>query len=406
MLMGVDMYRTAVKKILSGRSNNGPNQRIVRVLSERGAMSASQISSYTGLAKSTVSTALSGLRGDGIVIENDNGFAGRNGGVGRPARKLTLNPIAGTCVGVAIGLGQIRVMVADVAHTVISDEYVWVDPDCSPAEAAETTRELVVQAYDKHDLPMAGLLGVGIAVAGPVNPITGQIQRASAVPTWAGTDLREVFGPVLQQPIFADNESNCSALAEMLWGAARGHNDFVLFKIDLGVGGSIVRNGEIIAGISGGAGEFGHITIDPDGRLCRCGNRGCLELYAGFKAAVEQASVRFGRQMSIDDIVDMAKDGDVGCRRLIEDTAINAGRGLAIVGTVLNPELIVIAGRAALAGDLLVKPLLNSYEKHTLVKRDDTTGAASTQIKVGELTENDACLGALGLVLGHRGRLA
>ena len=83
------------------------------------------------------------------------------------------------------------------------------------------------------------LLGVGIAVSGPVAP-DGRIQRASIVPIWAGVNVREVFEPALERPIFADNESNCSAIAEMTWGAAIGVEDFVLFKIDVGVGGAIV----------------------------------------------------------------------------------------------------------------------------------------------------------------------
>ena len=87
-----------------------------------------------------------------------------------------------------------------------------------------------------------GLLGVGVSVSAPVRP-DGRVLRASILPTWAGVNLREVFGPALQRPIYADNESNCAALAEMMWGAAVGHEDFVLFKIDLGVGGAIVQAG-------------------------------------------------------------------------------------------------------------------------------------------------------------------
>ena len=81
-----------------------------------------------------------------------------------------------------------------------------------------------------------------------------------------------------------NNESNCAALAEMMWGAAVGYSDFVLFKIDRGVGGAIVSGGRVITGIAGGGGEFGHIVIDPNGELCRCGNRGCLELYASMRS--------------------------------------------------------------------------------------------------------------------------
>ena len=392
-----------LKSLLTDRTLGTPTGRIVRVLSERGGSSATQIARLTGLAKSTVSMTLSDLRQSGMVVEGALPETARSGGAGRPATMLTLNPQAGTCVGALIGLSQIQVIVADVSHAIIASKTEEMEYDYSPGEAAAVIRRLIGETYAEHSLSKAGLLGVGVAIAGPVNPTDGRIQRASVVPTWAGIDVRQLFEPVLQRPIFADNESNCAALAEMMWGAAIGHEDFVLFKIDVGVGGAIVYGGRVMTGIAGAAGEFGHMTIDPDGPLCRCGNRGCLELYASFKANLQFAAARFGRAMTMDDVILLAERGDVGCRRLIEDTAIAAGRGLGMIGTIINPPLIVIGGRMALAGRMLLEPLIASYEKHTLVKRTDVPVEARTEIVVGKFTENDSCLGAVGLVLRHHG---
>jgi predicted NBD/HSP70 family sugar kinase len=253
-------------------------------------------------------------------------------------------------------------------------------------------------------LPVSGLLGVGVSVSGPVSP-EGVVQRASIVPTWAGVNIRDVFGPLLQQPIFAANESNCSAIAEMMWGAAVGCEDFVLFKIDLGVGGAIVQQGRVITGIAGGAGEFGHISIDPAGDLCRCGNRGCLELYASFKRPLEQIERVKGFRVTMDDAMRMAAEGDVGALRMIEDTAEFAGRGLGMIGSIINPPLIIIGGRMALAGDMLLKPLIAAYERHTLIKSRNVAPESRTRIIKGKHTENDALLGAVGLALSHHGML-
>src|SRR3990170_3516517 len=146
----------------------------------------------------------------------------------------------------------------------------------------------------------------GLSAAELAHPTSGRVMRAGGVTTWAGTDIRTIFEPALDCPIFADNESNCSAIAEMMWGAARGHQDFVLFTVDLGVGGAIVSRGHVLTGIAGGAGEFGHISIDPTGPLCRCGNRGCLELYASFREPMAHAQRRFGRPMGIEEVVALA----------------------------------------------------------------------------------------------------
>jgi predicted NBD/HSP70 family sugar kinase len=396
------MSDAELKSLLSDSAVGTPSGRIVRVLSQRGPMSARDIAQTTGLAKSTVSTALTELRRSGTVVEG-SGDSTRSTGVGRPATTLSLNPQAGTCVGLLFGMYHIQMIVADVSHAVIADKTVYLEPDYSPEAAAALSSQLIEQAYTAHAISPDTLLGVGLAVAGPINPIDGRVQRAGGVPTWAGVELKSVFERALERPVFADNESNCSAIAEMMWGAAVGYEDFVFFTLDLGVGGAIVNRGNVITGIAGGAGEFGHMSINPEGPLCRCGNRGCLELYASFKEPLAHASKRFGRPMTMDDVIGLAKDGDVGCRRLIEDTAEAAGRGLGIIGTVFNPPLVVIGGRMATAGDLLLVPLERSFNKHTLIKGDDVGPDARTRIVVGKFVDNDACMGAVGMVLRHYG---
>jgi predicted NBD/HSP70 family sugar kinase/predicted transcriptional regulator len=400
------MNRPELTSLLSEQAVGTPSGRIVRLLSERGALSATQISALSGLAKSTVSMALAELRRSGMVVEGTGMENGRGQSVGRPATVMTLNPRAGTCVGLLFGLEHIQLIIADVSHALIADMTLQVEPDYTPAQAAQMAKRLIRKAYSEHGIAPDTLLGVGIAVAGPINPADGKILRASGLPTWAGIDIRTVFEPALQQPIFADNESNCSAIAEMTWGAAMGYEDFVLFTIDLGIGGAIVSRGHVMTGIAGAAGEFGHMSIDPQGELCRCGNRGCLELYASFKGPVAQASRRFGRKLGIEEVVALAQAGDVGCLRLIEDTAEVAGRGLGIIGAAINPGLIVIGGRLGAAGDLLLEPLERSFNKHTLVKRGDVSDAARTRFVASKFSANDACMGAVGLVLRDHGRRA
>src|SRR5262249_28908735 len=153
---------------------------------------------------------------------------------------------------------------ADVAHNVISDVSIPMERDYAPERATRVIKHTLGSLYREHSLPLAGLLGIGLAVSGPLAP-DGRIVRASMLPTWGGVDLRSVFQPLLEKPIFADNESNCAALAEMMWGAAVGSDNFVLFKLDLGVGGAIVANGRVLTGAAGTAGEFGHMTLDPHG---------------------------------------------------------------------------------------------------------------------------------------------
>ena len=396
------MLKDELTALLDEDDSAAPESRIVRLLSERGAASAAEISRLSGLARSTISTALGELRRAGVVVEATHGDAAR--GVGRPASAFALNPKAGTCLGVHLSLAHVGVMVADVSHSVICEKTFALGLDYSPEAAVSAVRRAMRDIYTEQGLSLRALIGVGISFSGPVAP-DGRIQRASIIPTWAGVNIRETFEPALQRPIFADNESTCSAVAEMTWGAAVGVEDFVFFTVDVGVGGAIVSRGRVLTGIAGGGGEFGHMTIDPEGELCRCGNRGCLELTASFAPALGVASRLLGRPIGLDDLIALALDGHVGCKRLVEDTATLAGRGLGMVGSVLNPGLILIGGRAALAGDLLLEPLARSYDRHTLIKRADTPEAQRTRIEFGRFTANNALMGAVALVLRRQGRL-
>ena len=397
------MNKIELKSLLGDGDDSTPTGRIVRMLSERGALSATQIARLTGLAKSTVSTALAELRRTEMVVEVGSEYAG---GVGRPATALTLNPLAGTCIGILVGQAEIQLTLADVSHSVLFDRTVELELDYSPDAATGVVQALIAEAYRGQRLSRSGLLGVGIAMGGPVNPVNGTVVRAGGMPTWAGVDLREMFGPMFDGvPIFCDNESNCSAIAEMTWGAAQGHDDFIVYTLGLGIGGAIVVGGRVMRGIAGGAGEFGHMVIDPTGPLCRCGNRGCLEVYANFRGPLAEAVRVFGRPLRVHDVVEKALAGDAVCRELIARTGQVAGHGLGLIGSVFNPSLVVVSGPLAAAGDILMKPLAESFERHTLIKHDDVPTTTRTELRPSKFVDNGACMGAVGMVLRHHGRL-
>ena len=170
-------------------------------------------------------------------------------------------------------------------------------------------------------------------------------------------------------------------------------------------GGSIVSGGQVLRGLAGGAGEFGHVSIDPDGPLCRCGNRGCLELGASYGQPLRLLSRAHGRDLTIADAVALAQAGDAGALRIIDDMAEVAGRGLAIIASVLNPPLVLVSGPLVAAGRLLFDPLAASFDKHSLLKVRELTEPQRTRFLPARLNDKDVVLGAVGLVLRHHGRL-
>ena len=400
-----------LRQLLDVGGVGAPLQLVVRTIMERGALSAADIARVTGLARSTVSTALSELRGSGIVVEADSDSDGDGKqqpkkSAGRPATALKLNPEAGTCVGIHLAYEGVEVVLADISHSFIAEQKIALGADYEPRDVVGPIVKAVDGFYRAGGLAPASLLGVGVSVSGPVRP-DGVLQRGGILPRWAGVNIREMFANSFGQQVVTDNESNCAAVAEMKWGAARGYDNFVIFKMDVGVGGAIVSNGALVKGVAGGAGEFGHVSIDAAGDLCRCGNRGCLELYASFARPLEQLARVHRRAMTMDDAIALAEAGDAGALRVIADVGDYGGRGLAMIGTILNPPLILVGGRMALAGDLLLTPMRAAFERHALIKQIDSDAAGSrTQIRVGRFTENDSLLGAVGLVLDNHQAMA
>jgi predicted NBD/HSP70 family sugar kinase len=395
--LGATVAQNRIKKIIANVSAGSPARQIIQVLTQNGGMTAAQIARHTGLARSTISTAVNDLKSSRVVVELDRLDSERSR-AGRPGTFLTLNPSAGTCIGIHLGYDEVLLAVADLAHTFIAERKISVDPDYAAADVTQEIRTLVEDVYRSCGLLLSSVVGVGISVSGPVRP-DGVLHRGGILPKWAGTNIRELFEPIFRVPVVVDNESNCAALAELKWGAAQGQADFVLFKMDVGVGGAVVSNGKLVKGKGGGAGEFGHVTIEPEGDLCRCGNRGCLELYASFVKPLEQLSRVNKRSVTIADSIALAEAGDVGALRMIADVGHFGGRGLAMIGTMINPPLILIGGRLALADQLLLQPMRQSFERHILLRSAEQDDSTRTTIRVGKFPENDSLLGAVGLVL-------
>lgn len=394
---GFAMAQSRIKQIMSTVATGTPASQIIRALSQQGGMTAAQIARHSGLARSTISAAVAGLKDSLVIVEVEQESPGTVS-VGRPGTVLTLNPQAGTCIGIHLGYDDVQFVVADISHSFIAEQKIHLGVDYDPSDVLATVEKSYRGFYKSNGLPLTSLLGVGVSVSGPVRP-DGVLQRGGILPKWSGINIRSFFETLFKRSVHVDNESNCAALAEMKWGAARGIDNFVLFKMDVGVGGAVVVGGNVLKGIAGGAGEFGHVSIYPEGELCRCGNRGCLELYASFVKPLEQLSRVHKQPMTMDRAIMLAESGDASALRMIADVADYGGRGLAMIGTMLNPPLILVGGRMALAGDLLLNPMIASYQRHTLYKYADALAKTETLIQVGKFTENDSLLGAVGLVL-------
>ena len=226
-------------------------------------------------------------------------------------------------------------------------------------------------------VPGKTIAGVGIGSPGPLNTKTGIVLLTPNL-GWVNMPLRDRVATALGLPATLDNDANCAIFGEWWRGAARGATHVVGLTIGTGIGGGIVLDGDVYRGASDIAGEVGHMTIDSTGRLCKCGNYGCLEAYAsgpaiaarateGIVAGVDSSLPRYVQddltKITAQVVYEAAHDGDEFALEVVRDTAKFLGAGLGSLINIFNPEVVVICGGVTLAGDKLFLPLRSEVKR-------------------------------------------
>ena len=159
-----------------------------------------------------------------------------------------------------------------------------------------------------------------------------------------------------------------------------------------GVGAGLILGGELYRGTGGTAGELGHVLVDESGPICRCGNRGCLEMMAGGRAIIALLRSSHGDDLTLDEVMALVADGDSGARRAIADAGRILGRSVAAIVNAFNPELVIVGGAVSAAGDVLLDPLQEAVHRYAI-----PSAAADVRITRGVLGDRAEVLGALEL---------
>ena len=245
---------------------------------------------------------------------------------------------------------------------------------------------------------------VGVGCAGPVDLKAGIVFNPPNLPGWFRVPLIDHLQQALALPAVLENDANAAALGEFHYGAGRGAQTIVYLTVSTGIGGGIILNGKVWHGLKDAAGEVGHMTVCPDGPLCGCGNRGCLEAMASGTSIARRAreAVAAGRQTGLSeisaltsvDVVRLAQAGDVVAREVWDSTVTYLGIGVAAVITILAPERIVIGGGVTRAGDFLFKPV-----REEVLRRVKLVPVESVPIVPAALGPDVGILGAAAVAL-------
>lgn len=386
--MSVDS-RTAPGSPGALRSAN--QQRVLDELLRRRGKAATQadLGRATGLAAGTVSSIVRELSAADIVDTEP--------GSGRRGTTVRLGRGAGLVAGLDFGHSHLRVAVADMSGTLLAHRRADLASDHAHTAGLDLAQSLLVDCLDEAGASPDDLRSIGMGLPAPTHDDV--VQSSAILPGWVGVNAREAAAAYLGRPVLIDNDANLGALAEHRYGAGIDHRTIVFVKVSSGVGAGLIINDQLFRGADGTAGEIGHLTLDEQGPLCRCGSRGCLEAYAASGTARDMMALQMpGARLS--DIVTAAQDGNVAALRVFEDAGLHLGWGLAALTNLLNPDLIVVGGDMAAAGDLLLDPARLGLRRHVLA------AAAHTPIVTGSLGDRASVMGALALAIDHTDLLA
>ncbi|HRF47387.1 MAG TPA: ROK family transcriptional regulator [Anaerolineales bacterium] len=362
---------------------------ILEYLRRDAPLSRTHLAQLTGLNKATVTSLVRELLESDFVHESGTDV----GDIGRPAIRLSLNPRAGYIIGAEIGVDFVLVILTN-----FSGDVVWRRRETTrPRERQEVVLDLLDAVLQDacqyaHAQGMR-LLGLGLGVPGLVDVTAGTLLFAPNL-GWADVPLKARLQRKFKMPIEVANEANLAALGESYFGAARGVNFVLYVSAGIGLGGGIVLNREVLPGAAGFAGEVGHMTMDPNGAQCNCGNFGCWETFVSQWAVFRRVreAVEGGRpstltttcggdwgRLTVPDVVDAARAGDGVARDALAETGRYLGIGLANLINALNPERVVLGGALCQGHAFLMPSLTAEVERRALrASRDKTEIVVAT----------------------------
>jgi predicted NBD/HSP70 family sugar kinase len=329
-------------------------------------MHRAEMARRTNLSRTTVTTITRELMERGVLVELAERADSGDDVDGRAGDQLAFSPHAGWIAGMSQVLDRICVRITDLMGQEVASADGPIGPKDDWTIRAEAAVELLDKALSNGGGSRSDLLGVGIGLPGQINPVDGIVHGALADQPWHGINAREEMGRRLGVPVFIDNNVRLEAIAEAKWGAGQGVTDLMYVSLSSGIAAGFLFGGELYRGSVGGAGELGHTSVDVNGPACRCGNRGCLVLFAGSPSILSRLAPTLGPSATMDDVLAANAAGDRPAQNVLAEAGTMVGRLLASMCNLLNPQRIVVGGQTSLAGAVVLDPLRESIARYAL----------------------------------------
>jgi glucokinase len=311
-----------------------------------------------------------------------------------------------TFVGIDVGGTNVKIGLFDSELNLIRKTSVTTDADMGPEVAINKMAKTVESTLAQSGLSLKDIVAVGIGTPGPARYSEGIIIRSTNMPKFKNVPICRMLNERLGAPIVFDNDANVACWGEYAVGAGKGVKDIVFFTLGTGIGGGIVSNGELVHGCDENGAELGHMIIYPDGRLCNCGQHGCVEAYASANSTARKAAeaLESGAESSLKKLLD--EKGRITSKDVYEHLAagdklakeITDGTANALAITCINmlhttePKRIVFAGGMIAAGDVLLDGIKRFFDEHIWTIKKE-----SVEICFATLGEDAGIIGAAAL---------
>jgi glucokinase-like ROK family protein len=340
-----------------------------------GGISRAEIARRMDLSRAAVTTIVNDLLATKIIREAES----RSVMSGRPPIVLEINPASGYVVGIDFGATHLHLLLSDISARILEELEVEIDIQDGPDACLEEADTHLRDILKKGKLDLTDVLAIGVGVPGPIASEEGTVIAPPIMPGWDRYPIRDSLQKMWDRPVSVNNDAELGALGEWASGAGRTERNLVYIKVGTGIGAGLLMDGQIYRGVTGSAGEIGHLTIDENGPICACGNQGCLEALAGGRAIARQAqeavqnglrtqltSIQPLGKITARDVAAAARRGDLVAQQILANAGSHIGIALAGLVNMFNPGMVIIGGGVAQTGDILLEPMRQTVERRSL----------------------------------------
>ncbi|GAA3778461.1 ROK family protein [Streptomyces chiangmaiensis] len=331
---------------------------VFTTLLSNGPITRAETARRTRLSPAAITKAVRPLMELGYLVEGVD--EGARPAVGRPASLVWVDAGRALFIGIKVTGDEIIAVLADLCCRVRIPRHVRLkgrDPEKVLPAITALVQELLTEA-DGFGVPVRGL---GIAISGDVDRADGVV-RYSPFLEWRDVPLAEIVGTATGLPVTVDNDVRALTVAEHWFGAGVGLSNFALVTVGAGIGCGLVVHGRVVSGAHGVAGEIGHLSLDPLGPLCHCGNRGCVEAIAADPAILRGMREATGKNVTAAaEALDLAHSGDPGVRQVYARAGEAIGKAIGSLVNLLGPERVIISGEGLAAYDLFAEGIRDAF---------------------------------------------